>query len=69
MSEPTSKTSEVNKTAFVQYRIPQSDYEDLEAIAKIMFEQRAIERPTVANLARFCLYSHHTMDGLLPPLK
>jgi hypothetical protein len=63
-SSNTQQVSALNKTSFVQFRISRH-YSELKQIAQVVFEQKAIERPTVAALARWCLYTHDTMDGLL----
>jgi hypothetical protein len=67
MPEPVqterNKMIESNKTVFAQYRISQKRYQELKELAKIMFyECKMIQRPTVAALARYCLYSQGIME-------
>ena len=40
------------KTNFVQFRVPPSDYQVLENIAKIVYKNKSIPAPTVSALCR-----------------
>lgn len=53
------------KTIFVSYRVTEQNYKELEQVARSFFEVGAINRATVSALARYCLYTHQSMSGLL----
>ena len=56
------------KTIFLSYRVPEQNYKELEQVAQSFFEVGAINRATVSALARYCLYTHQSMSGLLSPV-